>query len=111
MTAVTVNLNEDQYSALCNIVFDIGAANFKNSTLLQVVNEEQFDRLPSQFRRWVNAGGRKLPGFVWRRNNEIALFFSGTAIPRSVPIPGEDLFPLDIYSGIAAQRLLSGPPI
>jgi lysozyme len=49
MMAVTVNLTDDQYAALCDIVYNIGGANFRNSTLLQVVNAQQFDRVPPSF--------------------------------------------------------------
>ena len=82
-------LSDDEYSALCDIVYNIGGANFKKSTLLQVVNAKQFDRVPAQFRRWVSASGQTLPGLVNRRNQEVALFFYGTAVPKGVPIPGK----------------------
>lgn len=93
------NLTPDQYAALCDFVFNVGGGNFKKSTLLQVVNARQFDRVPTQFRRWVSAGGRPFSGLVKRRNAEIELFFYGTAIPKAVPIPGEDLRPLNIFTG------------
>jgi lysozyme len=93
------NLTPDQYASLCDFVFNVGGGNFEKSTLLQVVNARQFDRVPTQFRRWVSAGGRPFPGLVKRRNAEVALFFYGSAIPKAVPIPGEDLRPLNIFTG------------
>jgi GH24 family phage-related lysozyme (muramidase) len=112
MTSVTdqVNLTDDEYSSLCDIVYNIGGANFRKSTLLQAVNAKQFDRVPAQFKRWVNAGGRPLPGLVKRRNAEVALFFFGTAIPKGVPIPGEDLSPLDVYAEVVPVASGSASP-
>ncbi len=97
--AVTVELSDSQYAALCDFVFNVGSENFRTSTLLKVVNREQFERVPAQLRRWVLADKKPLPGLVTRRQDEIRLFFEGLPIPRSEPRPGEDLGPVDIGIG------------
>jgi lysozyme len=99
MTSVTAPLNDDQYAALCDFVYNVGGNNFQRSTLLQVINAKQFDRVPPQFDRWVTAGGKTWPGLVKRRNDEVALFFYGQRVPKAVPIPNENLSPIDIRSG------------
>jgi lysozyme len=99
MTLVDVELSDGQYGALCDFVFNTGIGNFRNSTLRKRVNAGDFDRVPFEFRRWVMAGGKKLPGLAARREKEIALFFEEIGIPRAAPLPGEDLTPIDIRTG------------
>lgn len=91
------SLNDFQYAALCDFVFNAGAANFRSSTLLKVVLDKQFDRVPAQLRRWVLAGGKPFKGLQARREREIELFFEGQPTPKAAPSPGEDLSPLDIH--------------
>lgn len=99
MTAVDVDLTDGQYAALCDFVYNVGGGNFKQSTLLKVVNAGEFDSVPFQLRRWVKAGGKKLAGLEIRREREIELFFEGIGIPRAAPPEGEELSPIDIRRG------------
>jgi GH24 family phage-related lysozyme (muramidase) len=99
LTSVTIDLTDGQYAALCDFVYNVGAGNFKRSTLLKTVNARRHDQVPFQFRRWVKAGGRELPGLVTRREREIKLYFEGVGVPRAAPAEGEDLSPIDIRSG------------
>ena len=102
MTSVNVGLSDGQYAALCDFVYNVGSGNFRRSTLRKVVNAREFDRVPFQFRRWVKAGGRELPGLKARREKEIALFFDGVPVPRAAPREDEELEPVDIRIGEAA---------
>ncbi len=99
MILVDVNLTDGQYAALCDFVFNVGAGNFKKSTLRRRINARDFDRVPFEFRRWVYAGGRKLAGLAKRRENEIKLFFEDTGVPRAIAPADVDLSPIDIRSG------------
>ena len=99
MTGASVKLSDGQYAALCDFTYNVGAANFKGSTLLKLVNQGDFDKVPAQFRRWVVASGREVDGLRGRREREIELFFDGMAIPRAAPSPDEDLSPIDIEKG------------
>ena len=101
MTNVTMNLTDGQYAALCDFTFNVGGGNLKSSTLLQVINARQFDRVPSQFRRWTMAGGKELAALQARREREIDLFFDGLPKPKAAPPTrgGEDLSPIDIRKG------------
>ncbi|CAO3416616.1 lysozyme [Azospirillum doebereinerae] len=83
---VTVPVNEDQRGALASFVFNLGAGSLASSTLLRMVNAEDYAGAAGQFGRWVYAtvDGVKtqLPGLVARRAAESALFQSQTAQPR-----------------------------
>ena len=71
---VTVALNQNQFDALASFTFNVGAGAFRGSTLLREVNAGNFDAVPDQMGRWVNAGGRRLRGLENRRAAEGALF-------------------------------------
>jgi len=99
LTAVDVELSDGQYAALCDFVYNVGGGNFRRSTLLKVVNRNDFDEVPFQLRRWVKAGGRELAGLKKRREREIELFFENLEIPRALPPADVDLSPIDIRQG------------
>jgi lysozyme len=73
-TMVTADLTEEQFGALSSFVFNAGKSNFASSTLLKLVNANEFDLAASQFPRWVKAKGVILKGLVERRNCEESLF-------------------------------------
>lgn len=97
--AVKPALTDGQYAALCDFVYNVGGGNFRSSTLLAVINEDRFDHVPIQLRRWVKAGGRVLEGLKKRREREIELFFEDTGIPRAMPGAEMELAPVDIRQG------------
>lgn len=72
--AVTVSLNQDEFGALASFVFNVGEQNFRNSTLLRLLNLNDREGAASQFPRWVRAKGVVLRGLVIRRECERALF-------------------------------------
>ncbi|QCO07548.1 lysozyme [Azospirillum argentinense] len=92
---VTVPLTDAQRGALASFVFNLGAANFKGSTLRRLLNKGDIAGAAGQFERWVYATvkGKKerLPGLVTRRAAEEALFRGGdwrAAIPAdAAPAP------------------------
>lgn len=71
-----VPLNQSQFDALVSFAFNVGVGAFKKSTLLRLLNQGKYDLAANEFKRWVNGGGRKLPGLVRRRKAERALFLS-----------------------------------
>lgn len=99
MSLVNVELTDGQYAALSDFVFNVGSGNFRQSTLLRMINGGRHDQVPFQLRRWVKAGGKELPGLKRRRENEIKLYFEGLGIPRALPPADQDLSPIDITSG------------
>lgn len=73
---VNVHLNQNQFDALVSFIFNLGSGNFVKSTLLKKLNTSDYRGAADELDRWVNAGGRKLPGLVKRRVAEKALFLS-----------------------------------
>lgn len=59
--------------ALADFAYNLGLGRLKSSTLLRKAKAGDWNGVPAEFRKWVNGGGRKLPGLVARREAEIAL--------------------------------------
>jgi len=72
--AVTVDLHQNGFDALVCFVFNIGCGNFRKSTMLKLINADDFAGAAKQFERWVFASGHKLPGLVNRRKAERELW-------------------------------------
>lgn len=71
---VSVPLSQNQFDALVSFVFNLGAGNFRTSTLLKKLNAGDTAGASEEFLRWINAAGRPLPGLIRRREAEKALF-------------------------------------
>lgn len=67
---ISVPLTDGQFDALVSFAFNLGAGALQRSTLRKKVNREEHDDVPPELLKWVNAGGRKLPGLVRRRQAE-----------------------------------------
>jgi lysozyme len=72
--AVTVPLNQNQFDALVSFTFNVGDAAFRGSTLLKLLNQGQYDQVPTQLRRWIRDSGHVVQGLINRREKEIALW-------------------------------------
>jgi len=70
---VTVPLSQNQFDALCSLVYNIGTGAFSRSTLLRLLNSDT-SKASSQFLRWIWGGGKILPGLRKRRLEERELF-------------------------------------
>jgi GH24 family phage-related lysozyme (muramidase) len=99
MLATTTELTDGQFAALCDFTFNVGAANFRSSTLLAAINQKELNRVPAQFKRWILAGGKPVKALGLRREKEIGLFFEGIPGARAAPPQDEDTSPIDIRSG------------
>ena len=67
---------EAQLEALTSFAFNVGIGRLKQSTLLKTIRQGGSKAaIQRQFKRWVYAGGRKLPGLVARRQWETEHFF------------------------------------
>jgi hypothetical protein len=51
-----------------------GAAAFRNSTLLKLLNQGKYAEVPAQLRRWIYAGGKKCKGLANRREKEVEMW-------------------------------------
>jgi lysozyme len=70
---VKVNINQNQFDALMSLIYNIGVANFKQSTLLKFINDRLFDKVPDQFRRWKYINKVVSKGLLKRREEELWL--------------------------------------
>ena len=71
---VDVALEQYQFDALVSWVYNLGPTNLSSSTMLKVLNEEKYNEVPNQIRRWNKAGGNVLDGLTRRREAEALLF-------------------------------------
>lgn len=75
---VQVPLSQKQFDALVDFAYNAGAQSLRTSTLLRLLNAGDYAAAAEQFGRWVNGGGKRLPGLVRRREAEKQLFLAGT---------------------------------
>lgn len=74
---VKVKLTQAQYDALVSFVFNVGNTAFRHSTLLVKINAGDCEGAGAQFRRWIYADGKVLPGLKARRAKESASWLGG----------------------------------
>ena len=75
-SSVKVPLNQNQFDALVSLAYNIGSNAFKSSTLVKKLNTGDYQGAADQFNVWVNAGGKRMQGFVNPREKENVLFLS-----------------------------------
>jgi lysozyme len=94
---VKVRLNQNQFDALVDFVFNLGAGAFAKSTLLKLLNKGDYDGAAGQFIRWNKAKDpktgklRELRGLTIRRAYEANLFRKPMASPNTPANYGETL--------------------
>jgi lysozyme len=71
---VKVDLKQNEFDSLVSWVFNLGPSNLSSSTLLQKLNNKDWDDVPNQIKRWNKAGGQVKQGLVRRREAEALLF-------------------------------------
>lgn len=84
---VTVPLNQNQFDALVDFVFNLGSGNFQSSTLLKLLNSGDYAGASAQFPLWNHAGGVVVPGLTARRLAEQNLFNTGAVISSQPLVP------------------------
>lgn len=104
--------NQNQFDAMVSLCFNIGAGNFRSSTVVRRFNAGDFPGAADAFRLWTKAAGHTLPGLIRRREDERALFLtpaSAAAQPtQPVPIPGSTSVTLPPATASAAHFSLWG---
>ena len=73
-TLVKTIITQNQFDALVSFVFNVGVAAFKKSTLLKMLNLENYTDASGQFHRWNQDNGKILNGLILRRAAESKLF-------------------------------------
>ncbi|MGL5126136.1 MAG: lysozyme [Fusobacteriaceae bacterium] len=71
---VKIKLNQNMFDALVSFTYNLGEGNLKSSTLLKLLNSENYYEASEQFVRWNKAGGKVLTGLTRRREAERDLF-------------------------------------
>jgi lysozyme len=66
-------LDGDRLAAIADFAYNLGLGRLKGSTLRRRLNDEDWEAARAELGRWVNGGGRRLPGLVLRRAAEAAL--------------------------------------
>lgn len=77
LNSLAIKLNQNQYDALCSLIFNIGTGNFLRSTMLKYLQAKQYDKASSEFLKWRKANGKVLKGLEARRKDEQELFNKG----------------------------------
>ena len=68
---------QGQLDALTSFVFNLGIGQLRKSTLLRVIKRQgSASEIRREFKRWVYAGGKKMPGLERRRSWEAERFLS-----------------------------------
>lgn len=71
---VNAALNQNQYDALVDFVFNVGDHKFATSTLLKLINADRFELAALEFAKWKYDNGVVVEGLANRRAREKELF-------------------------------------
>lgn len=74
---VNVPLTQNEFDALVDFVFNLGAGAFVRSTLLAALNAGDLAKAAAQFDCWDRAGGVVVAGLLRRRQAETDMFRPG----------------------------------
>lgn len=61
----------ERLGAIIDFCFNLGESKLRASTLRRRINAAQWSSVPAELRKWVLAGGRRLPGLIARREAEV----------------------------------------
>ena len=87
---VTVAVAQCQFDALVSFVFNVGAGNFRASTLLRKLNAGDKDAVPAELLKWDKAHDRsgqlvRVPGLTTRRHLEASLWAGAKFVEGGIP--------------------------
>lgn len=73
---VKSDINQNQFDALVDFVFNLGEGNFAKSTLLKLINANPNDpKIKTELEKWKHSGKQVLAGLEKRRVAESYLYF------------------------------------
>jgi len=75
--AVKIELTREEFIALTDFTYNVGAGNFEHSTLLAKLNAGDIEGAAHEFLKWDKAAGHVLGGLLKRRHAEMAEFLLG----------------------------------
>ncbi|MBQ9255024.1 MAG: lysozyme [Bacteroidales bacterium] len=77
ISALNLNIRQNQFDALVSFAYNLGLGALKSSTLLKKIKINPNDpSIRQEFMRWVYSGSQKLKGLERRRKAEVDLYFS-----------------------------------
>jgi lysozyme len=79
--------NENQFSAMVSLCYNIGAGNFGKSSVVRYFNAGEIQKAADAFRLWNKANGKVMKGLVNRREAERLLFLRFVNDEPIIPIP------------------------
>jgi len=71
---VKVPLSENQFSAICSWIYNLGSGSWQRSTARLKLNRFDYTGCINEMIRWNRASGKRLRGLVLRRESERLLF-------------------------------------
>ena len=71
---VTAPINQNQFDALADFIYNVGIGAFQSSTLLSDLNGENYSNASAQFASWVQSANGPLQALATRRAAEQQLF-------------------------------------
>lgn len=75
LNGMRINFRQEQFDALVSWIFNLGAGNFKSSTMYKRILENAGDEeITDQLIKWTYSGKQQLPGLMKRRVAEANLF-------------------------------------
>jgi len=76
---VWVPLNQNQFDALVDFTYNLGAGTLFRSTLLMLLNGGKYEAVPAELLRYNHFGQTVSPGLTRRREAEVALWNANPA--------------------------------
>ncbi len=77
--AITVPLTQHEQAAIEDFIYNVGGGNFKDSTLLRLINQKELALAAKQFECWDHADGKVMAGLLRRRLAEEQVFATDDA--------------------------------
>lgn len=75
-TNVRIEINQNEFNALVDFVFNAGNTAFKKSTMLALLNQGKIQEAAEEFDKWDHASGKVVAGLLRRREAETQEFQS-----------------------------------
>jgi len=71
---ISADLTQNEIDALASLIYNIGGTAFRNSTLLKLLNQDNFIDAADEFLKWCHIGKEVSQGLLNRRKKERELF-------------------------------------
>lgn len=77
LDCVDVHLEQNEFDALVSLSYNIGRDAFKNSTLVKLLNKQDYIGAGMQILKWDKVKGKPMAGLTRRRMAEREMFING----------------------------------